>query len=109
MRSQSIQRESNSLFPPEEQRGDGHDGDEDGAKADHDVVAEIEEFNAVGPLILGKIVEAADVCIPMLIGEEAEHAGNDERIIQRAIGNIGLAEDGERRAVLRFEQSFHGG
>ena len=98
MRIQSIQRESYSLLRVRRKCRDDHDGDEDGAEPDHDVIAEVEKSNLVRPLIFRESVKSLHLRAPMSVSQEAQHFGDFERIIELAFGNIGLAQNGNRRA-----------
>ncbi len=87
---------------------DQQNGDENRAQSDHDVIAVVNQRDEVRPFALGKTIEPADLRHPLAIGEEAERARNDQRVIEPPVLHIGLAEDGQRRAFLADEQSFHG-
>ena len=56
IRIQSIQRDSKSLPPPEQQGRQRHDGDEDRPEPDHDVIAVVEQRNVVRPLVARELV-----------------------------------------------------
>ena len=73
------------------------------------MVAEIEERNAVGPFRLREIVEAFHFGGPLAIGEKAQGARDHQRIVERPARDVGLAEDGDRGAVLRFKKPLHCG
>ena len=85
------------------------DRNEDRAEADHDVIAEIEERDIVGPEILRKFVEAFHFRAPGAVGEKAERFWKHKRIIEALFFHVGLAENHERRAALGVEKAFHGG
>ena len=90
---------------PQVERGKRHHGDEDGAQPHHDVIAEIEQRNVVGPAILRKRVEALHLGLPALIGQKTQCARNLQRIVQPVILDVRLSDQGEWRALLRYRTS----
>src|SRR5260370_27847607 len=67
------------------------------------------ERNEDGTVAFGKAIEPANFGGPGAISEKAERFGNDQGIIEAAILDIGLAENGQRSAFLADEEAFHGG
>ncbi len=73
------------------------------------MIAVIKKRDGVGPLIFGEGAEAADVGVPFAVGEKTQHVGDLQGVVELAVLHVGLAENGERGAVLGVEQAFHGG
>ena len=71
-----------SLPPEQEQYSHTHNSDEKGPQSHHDVIAIIKEFNRIGPLIRGKSIEPLYLGSPLSIGQETEHIGDDDGIVE---------------------------
>ena len=73
------------------------------------MVAEVEQWDVIRPLRLGKRVQPAHAGTPVAVGKVAENARDDDRIVDLLLLDVGLADDDQRSALTRLEQGFHGG
>ena len=93
--------------PPKTQETEAHDRHEDRAKADHDVIREIQKRDEVGSLIGRKIGQAHNTCGPTPMSHKGEEIGDLDRIVQRHRLHVGLANQHHRGPVLGMEMAFH--
>lgn len=88
-------------------RRDHRDGDKDRAHSHHDVVAEVEQCNVRRLLIFGEGVQAFHFRLPGAVGKKTGRVGNNERIVDPALIDIGLTDQYDGRSWLAFKQGFH--
>src|SRR5215210_6760199 len=95
--------------PPQQERGQDHNGYEDGPEADHDVVAVVKERDVVRPVLLREGVEPLYLGVPVLVDEVAEGARHDDGVFDAPVLYVRLADEDYACLPLRFEESLHSG
>ena len=87
----------------------GHDEDEDRAQRDHEVERVVEELDVVGPQVGIIFVEPVHVALERAVGEEAQDAGNLDRVVEPAILHIGFPDHGDAGHLASDEFPLHRG
>ena len=73
------------------------------------MIAVIKELDGVGPLIGRKGVEALHLGAPTPVCQEAEHTGDNDRIVEPLVCCIGLTDNDNAGAFFRMEEALHRG
>ena len=94
---------------PEQEEREPRDGDENGSQSYHDVIAIVEEFDRVGPLIRRKGIESLHLGGPTAVGQKAQHVRDDDGIVESPMWCIRLTNNDNACASLRLEEALHPG
>ena len=67
----------------------------------------VEQLHVRGPVLLRELVEPADVGGEVTVRDPGKERRKLDRIVQSALGHIGLADQGQRRLGPALEASLH--
>ena len=111
-RQHQYPEQSTTRFEPSAEAlevGDSHHGDEDRAQAGHDVKGVVQELDVRRPGLRRKRIQSAHVSVEGAVCEEAEHAGNLDRVVDTPRLDVRLADDCDLRHRTGPEAPLHRG
>ena len=83
--------------------------DEDGAQAGHDVKGVVQELDVRRPVLRREGVQSSHLAVERSIREEAEHAGNLDRVVEAALFDVRLTDQRDFRHLPGLEAALHRG
>ena len=90
-------------------RRHAHHQDQQRAEPRHHMEGVVQQLDVVGPVVLRELVQALHVAVERAVGEEAQHARHDNRIVEPLQLHIGLADDHDAGPGPALETALHRG